>query len=597
MKNKPGLKLKVRTQIIILLSIVVLIVLIGLAVTTILSLDSGNKSRLLVLVMEQKNIALKMIFWSRSYADELARNSLNKGDLRSIKTDIQGFFDTYDRNMKNLFGDKSESEMIGFSNKEVSDAMENWNKQWKALKYDIELLISLDSSGQVFNALVRKLGPARVEIIDDYVNEVIKSLQTYTDRSVGMLVIGCIIMILLVVIISFLAIILSWRTLNPIHDLVVQINQLSRKDLTARANIKVKHEIGEIAAALNEMATSFDEFMGTIKRDSMEGKLANEEIVASINESGAAINQMIASIESINQNLGKHKKVVEETSQSIKQMIDLTDHIKEGMDSQSSAITESSASIEEMVGSITSVSKSSEKAENVSKQLAEIARSGGEKIQRTVKAIQEMQEASTKIAEAIVGIARIAATTNLLSMNAAIEAAHAGDAGKGFAVVAEEIRKLAADSSREAKTIKQNVKETIEKVEHGTTLSVEAGKAFDEIMEDIKETVNIITEISSAMNEQKTGAQEILKSMEHLVRLSSDIKESLVKETDASRVVMEATTKLDHVATEILNYSTEQKNGSMEIQTALLQLQTLSGKMEEIIEGFNSKVQDFNVTA
>ena len=416
------------------------------------------------------------------------------------------------------------------------------------------------------------------------------------ERNTSFDTISLILLITLSVAGSIFIIVVINNTFKFIGILFSHIEKLRNKDLTTRAMIKQNNEIGTIGQLLNKISEQLDEFMGRIKANAREVEHTNQNLVSAVNESSAATREMAVSIESVYNNLQKHSEVVKNTISSVADMMKVTESIRKHIESQSSAVAESSASVEEMVSSINSVSSSSEKAETTSKRLADIAREGGEKIKKTVKAIQEVQNASTKIAEAIGGISRIAATTNLLSMNASIEAAHAGDAGRGFAVVAEEIRKLAADSSDEAKTIKQNVKETIEKIEHGTKLSEEAGKAFDEIMVDIKDTVNIIIEISSAMSEQRAGAQEILKSMEHLVVLSSEIKEAVSRETEGSAKVMEATSKLDQVAQEILSAASEQKAGSSEIMQAIETLMTIAEKNNAIISDFNSNLVEYKTS-
>jgi methyl-accepting chemotaxis protein len=387
-----------------------------------------------------------------------------------------------------------------------------------------------------------------------------------------------------------------WLSFKPFRKLISAISSLAEKNLTIRTQMKEKNEIGQIGSAFDTMAGALDDFFGKIKKDYEDVAIVNEDLISAVDQSSAATREMVASIESVHMNLQKHKEVVDNTIGSINIMMKITEQIKENVESQAGAVAESSASVEEMVSSINSVSNSSEKAEKLSKKLSDIARDGGDKLTLMMKAMQEIQNASSKIAEAIGGIARIAATTNLLSMNAAIEAAHAGAAGRGFAVVAEEIRKLAADSSEEAKTIKQNVKETIDKIEHGTKLSEDAGKAFNEIMTDIDATVNIVMEITSAMSEQRLGAQEILKSMEHLVNLSSDISEAIRKETEGGEKVMEATSQLDQVATEILSASSEQKIGSEEILGALQLLQDVSEKIRTNVGYLNERIDKFKVT-
>ena len=305
---------------------------------------------------------------------------------------------------------------------------------------------------------------------------------------------------------------------------------------------------------------------------------------------------MVNSINDINKSLENHKEIVTTTISSVEKMFSASNEIEAYMENQSSAVAESTSSIEEMVSSINSVSKNAEQAETLSKKLSDIAQEGSERIQKMIKAMKDVEIVSAKIANAIGGIARISATTNLLSMNAAIEAAHAGDAGRGFAVVAEEIRKLAADSSDEAKLIKQNVKETLEKIDHGVSLSDETGRAFSKILEDIQDTVNIIIEISSAMGEQRSGAREILNSMTDLVNMSQKIIDAVKNSGEESRKVNEATKKMDQFAGEILAVSNEQNTGSIEIMNSLESLKEVVYNVTALTKAINQKIGEFKVS-
>ena len=122
-------------------------------------------------------------------------------------------------------------------------------------------------------------------------------------------------------------------------------------------------------------------------------------------------------------------------------------------------------------------------------------------------------------------IQKIASQTNLLSMNAAIEAAHAGDAGRGFAVVATEVGSLASSSSKSAKNIQLHMKNMVSKINHGVTAISAAGKAFEEINAGIGQTSALIDTISHAMDEQRVGAKETLASTNSVVDAIGKIKQ------------------------------------------------------------------------
>ena len=389
---------------------------------------------------------------------------------------------------------------------------------------------------------------------------------------------------------AIIIIIMVKNGIKPIKTLTEVFKRILDRDLTAKVKVGGKDEISVLGSIVNSTTDSLTSFIKDIKDVSENVRNENSEFNMAVGQSGNSIKKIVSSIDVINDNLGKQKTTLDNALDAMNEMRKETENIKMHIESQSSAVEQSSASVEEMVGSINSVSNSAEKAENIGKQLEEIAKQGGGRIQTMIMAIQEVQTTSSKIAEAIGGISRIAATTNLLSMNAAIEAAHAGDAGRGFAVVAEEIRKLASVSAEEANKIKLNVRETLDKIENSTKLSEEAGKAFEEIMEDIDETVQIIIQIADAMNEQNTGAKEILDSIAHLVNVSAGIKEAVSKGANEEQKVLGFVNELEQISNEIINTSRNQKSDGNEILKTLDLITDVSNKNKDIIMDLNRKI-------
>ncbi len=534
-------------------------------------------------------------FWSNAYYTAVTNGNLERA--RFCKESTLKELSTYERFLKGLKNGDKELGLTPAPTEEILKLINDWEASWEKYKGDILTLFQEQLPKDKLVRIALSITPERAVALKNLVHKVVNAYSDLSNERLYVLKLVILAILLEMTIIILIILVVVRKNLMPIKHLMGAISAIADRDLTVRIEISGNNEIADIGNAINDMTEHLDSFIGEIQKISDEVTNTNSDLSAAITESDAATREMVASIESVNNSLTKQKEVIDESVRYINDMAGITERIKQHVEAQYSAVEESTASVEEMASSINSVSKSTERAEEIGKRLVSVAEEGGEKINSTMNSIQEIQESSTKIAEAIGGITRIAATTNLLSMNAAIEAAHAGEAGSGFGVVAEEIRKLAADSAEEAKLIKENVQDMLKKIEQGTKLSDEAGKAFERIMTELNQTVDIIIEIANAMNEQRVAAEDMLKSMQHLVELSNDIKKAVSEETSESQKVIEATKKLDQVAEEILGASNEQKLGGEEILKALELLQEVAERNREIVVQLNENISLFKVSS
>ncbi len=215
-------------------------------------------------------------------------------------------------------------------------------------------------------------------------------------------------------------------------------------------------------------------------------------------------------------------------SKSASQIFAGNNSLADRTDKQSSNLQETASSMERLIGAVRDNADNSKHANKLATEARESAEHGGEVVSRAVQAMDEINKSSNMIAEIIGVIDDIAFQTNLLALNASVEAARAGEQGRGFAVVATEVRNLAGRSATAAKEIKELIKDSLKKVQAGTSLVNESGETLIEIMDGVKQVGGIISEIDAASAKQIEGLELVNKavtSMDDMVEQNAMLAE------------------------------------------------------------------------
>jgi methyl-accepting chemotaxis protein len=394
-----------------------------------------------------------------------------------------------------------------------------------------------------------------------------------------------IIVVIAVIIAGVIIFFVAGSIARPIVNVALTLKDISEGegDLTKTVNVNSRDEVGDLARYFNATLEKIKVLIITIKKQSEMLFDIGNELASNMTETAAAINEITANIQNIKGRVINQSASVSETNATMEQITVNIGRLSGHVDRQSGSVAQSSSAIEEMLANIQSVTQTLiGNAGNV-KELIEASEVGRTGLQDVAADIREIARESEGLLEINAVMENIASQTNLLSMNAAIEAAHAGEAGKGFAVVADEIRKLAESSGEQSKTIStvlKKIKDSIDKITKSTDNVLNKFEAIDKGVRIVSEQED---NIRSAMEEQGVGSKQILEAIGQLNEATQMVKGGSGEMMEGSKQVILEGKNLELATQEITNGMNEMATGAEQINVAVDRVNTISGENKENI--------------
>jgi len=389
-------------------------------------------------------------------------------------------------------------------------------------------------------------------------------------------------------------VIASAGTEGDISDLIVSTILLISFGLLTSLIIKSSNDIGSIAMTEAETNKKRINDLSRMVQTSQKGLEIGESLIQSTDTASQEIEKINANLRSSEKDLARFKEVADSAASANKDIVAAATQVASVIEAQKTAVSSSSASIEEMTASIKNITETTRVKNKLIEVLVETARSGESEMNLAMKSIETLSENIRAIMDIIKVIEDISEKTNLLAMNAAIEAAHAGEHGKGFAVVAGEIRKLASDTNENTRQIVQSIKQNGDAIARTTEQNRKASQYFNRLSSDIKSLSEAFGDILSGMNEISAGTDEILKAVSNVVEKTGTADESVHRITEMISKNDAAIRTINEMSGKLLRVLVDVSDGFQAISGEIKHVKDIGLENREHMQALNREMEQFS---
>ncbi len=399
--------------------------------------------------------------------------------------------------------------------------------------------------------------------------------------------------------ITVVALVVTWaRNTQTLYKHVIdQMNRMTSadKDIRGRVSIGSVDEIGLISGSINHFSDMISKNLRDTRQTFEKMSRIQTELFESIAQSSESVNSIAEKLDETIRIIEEENQTAGNSGETGKTLVQNVNGAVQKLTDQAASVQQSSKQVEEMIESIRNLNEKKEADHSDVEELVEKTQNGAENLKATLASVEKVAGLSEKIMEVNNMISGIASQTNLLSMNAAIEAAHAGESGRGFSVVADEIRKLAENTSGHLKSSKESLKQISEEIEQTRRVARQTGDAFDEMKQQVGSIRDSSSYIARNLKEHDRANHQILDSLQKTLELTDELNGlagTLEEEGDGMIKSLEELTSKSQSAQD--NAQTmKEKNG--EVVKSVKRVDELSDQTNDINEKAMALINHFQL--